>query len=134
MAHKFGKEGLLKLINDLSPASLFHAGATSEEGMLRPPIRVPEDFPYKEALEILKQKDQKYYEKALVGWPKGAEETQTTIDMMKSKAQKLPEKNIPSTHANAKRRSSNGKLLSNHLRAHSAFFFTHGTVSIARKS
>ena len=94
ISSRFEKAGLLKLIEVMPPSALFHAGAIRSEGMFRPPVEVPENFPYKEALEILKQKDQKYYEKALVGWPKGAEETQTTIDMMKSKAQKLPEKKL----------------------------------------
>lgn len=47
-------------------------------------------------------------------------------------AAKLPEKNIPSTAANATNLSPKVALLSLiHLRAQSAFFFTHGMVSIA---
>ena len=46
-----------------------------------------------------------------------------------------PEKNMPSTAANATSRSAYGDLLSSiHFNAHSAFFFTHGMVSIALKS
>jgi hypothetical protein len=49
-------------------------------------------------------------------------------------AQNDPEKNIPSTaekatHLSAKEAFSR----SHHLRAHSAFFWTHGTVSMALK-
>ena len=46
-------------------------------------------------------------------------------------AQKLPEKKIPSTHANAKRRSANGLSLLNHFMAHFAFLSIHGIVLIA---
>ena len=44
--------------------------------------------------------------------------------------QKLPEKKIPSTAANATKRSAKVPL-SIQRKAQSAFFFTHGTVSIA---
>ena len=43
-------------------------------------------------------------------------------------AQKLPEKNIPSTHAKANNLSANGRFLSNHFIAHFAFFSIHGIV------
>lgn len=47
-------------------------------------------------------------------------------------AAKLPEKNIPSTAANATNRSPKVALISPiHLSAQSAFFFTQGMVSIA---
>src|SRR5210317_2665529 len=47
-------------------------------------------------------------------------------------AQKLPLKNIPSTHAKANRRSANERdFASNHFMAHFAFFSIHGTVWIA---
>ena len=46
-----------------------------------------------------------------------------------------PEKKIPSTAANATRRSAYGEFWSSIQRnAHSAFFFTHGMVSIALNS
>lgn len=47
-------------------------------------------------------------------------------------AAKLPEKNIPSTAAKATTLSAYDAFVSFiHLRAQSAFFFTHGKVSIA---
>src|SRR5210317_1788675 len=47
-------------------------------------------------------------------------------------AQNEPEKNIPSTHANANRRSAKERdFASNHFIAHCAFFSMHGTVWIA---
>lgn len=46
-------------------------------------------------------------------------------------AQKDPEKKIPSTHAKASKRVAKFVLLSIHLSAQSAFFFTAGTVSMA---
>ena len=46
--------------------------------------------------------------------------------------QKEPEKKMPSMHANAKRRSANESLESIHFNAQSAFFFTHGMVSMAQ--
>src|SRR6056300_1031750 len=50
-------------------------------------------------------------------------------------AQNEPEKKIPSTHANANRRSANERdFVSNHFIAHCAFFSIHGTVWIASKS
>src|SRR6056300_419308 len=50
-------------------------------------------------------------------------------------AQKLPLKNIPSTHANANRRSAKERdFASNHFIAHLAFFSIQGTVWIASNS
>ena len=48
--------------------------------------------------------------------------------------QNEPEKKIPSTHANATRRFKKSSLDVIHLKAHSPFLRTIGTVSRARKS
>ncbi len=49
-------------------------------------------------------------------------------------AQKEPEKKMPSTAANPIMCSAKlADVVSHHLRAHCAFLWTHGTVSIARR-
>jgi hypothetical protein len=50
-------------------------------------------FNYEKGLEALK-KFPNYHEKALTKWPKGIKETQSTINQLKNKSSKLPEKKL----------------------------------------
>ena len=82
----------------------------------------------------IEQFDRKLLVESLISAYKFVTETETrekTRFLSQKMAQKLPEKNIPSTHAKARRRSLNGLDASNHFIAHLAFFSIHGTRCIA---